>query len=94
MHPVEHHLDGRDIPLGPRLRNEPPESVRPVMPGRADCEGLLLLKQSIDADFIVTQGNLVDCGTFAGCLHRHEIDRALDLGVTFGSLSGWQAPEG
>jgi type I restriction-modification system DNA methylase subunit len=57
-------------------------------------QSLLLLKQSIDADTLVTQGGLVDAGSFVGALHRHDASQTLSLGITYGALDEWQAPEG
>jgi len=57
-------------------------------------QSLLLLKQSIGADTLVTQGGLVDAGSFVGALHRHDTTRALTLGISYGALDEWHAREG
>lgn len=57
-------------------------------------QSLLLLKQSIDADSLVTQGELTDAGSFLGALHRHEPNRVLSFGLTYGASDSWDMPDG
>jgi predicted ATPase len=52
-------------------------------------QSLLLLKQSIDAGTLVTQGQYTDAGSFLSLLHRHDAKRDLRLGITFGAIDRW-----
>lgn len=52
-------------------------------------QSLLLLRQSINANTLVTQGRATDAGSFLGLLHRHDPDRELRLGFTFGTVDRW-----
>jgi len=52
-------------------------------------QSLLLLKQSIDADTLVTQGQHTDAGSFLSLLHRHDAGREVSLGITFGAVDSW-----
>ncbi|HEY5182716.1 MAG TPA: DUF3696 domain-containing protein [Dermatophilaceae bacterium] len=82
--------DEQRIPLAPITLIYGPNSS-----GKSSLiQGLLLLKQSIDADTLLTQGALVDAGSFVGALHRHDTTGTLTLGITYGALDEWQAPEG
>ena len=57
-------------------------------------QSLLLLKQSLAANTLVTQGELTDAGSFVGALHRHDSERSLGIGLTFGALDRWEIPAG
>lgn len=50
-------------------------------------QALLLLKQSIGEDTLVTQGDSADVGSFGGIAHRHEA-RTVRFGLTFGAPPG------
>jgi type I restriction-modification system DNA methylase subunit len=82
--------DEQRVPLAPITLIYGPNSS-----GKSSLiQGLLLLKQSIDADDLVTQGKLVDAGSLVGALHRHETTRVLTLGITYGALDEWHSPDG
>jgi hypothetical protein len=57
-------------------------------------QALLLLKQSIEARTLVTQGELTDGGSFEGLVHRHDTDSELLIGVTYGALDRWTVDAG
>ncbi|WP_210493656.1 DUF3696 domain-containing protein [Patulibacter sp. SYSU D01012] len=57
-------------------------------------QSLLLLKQSLAAQSLVTQGELTDAGSFAGAVHRHDLDRTLSIGVEFGASDRWDVADG
>src|SRR3954470_1854904 len=57
-------------------------------------QSLLLLKQSLAAQSLVTQGELTDAGSFAGAVHLHDLDRTLTIGLAFGASDRWEVPEG
>lgn len=48
-------------------------------------QSLLLMKQSVGSAALAPSGQLVDLGSFASLVHRHETERELTLGLTFGS---------
>jgi predicted ATPase len=82
--------DEQRIPLAPITLIYGPNSS-----GKSSLiQSLLMLKQSIAADTLVTQGALVDAGSFVGALHRHDTTQVLTLGVTYGALDEWQAAKG
>ncbi|KAB1925785.1 DUF3696 domain-containing protein [Micromonospora noduli] len=56
-------------------------------------QALLLLKQSMAYEGMITQGPLVDVGGFAGVVHRHTAD-GVGLGFTYGALPSWLPPGG
>ncbi|MBY0287276.1 MAG: DUF3696 domain-containing protein [Mycobacteriaceae bacterium] len=51
-------------------------------------QSVLLLKQSVDQPTLVTQGELIDIGSFGGVVHRHESNR-VRLGLQYGTLGSW-----
>jgi predicted RNA methylase len=51
-------------------------------------QSLLLLKQSIGAHGLVTQGPVTDVGGFSGVVHRH-VDERVELGFTYGVVPSW-----
>lgn len=51
-------------------------------------QSLLLLKQSMAAPRLVTQGEWADLGIFATAVHRHQTSRSIRVGVSFGSPPG------
>lgn len=55
---------------------------------------LLLLKQSLDAQSLVTQGELTDAGSFAGAIHLHDVAQTMKLGLAFGASDRWEIAEG
>jgi hypothetical protein len=57
-------------------------------------QSLLLLKQSLQAPTLITQGAYTDGGSFLGLLHRHELRRELHIGLSYGTLDRWQLPDG
>ena len=57
-------------------------------------QSLLLLKQSIEANTLVTQGELTDAGSFEGVVHRHDKRRSVGLGLTYGTLDRWDVVQG
>lgn len=57
-------------------------------------QSLLLIKQSLGLPTLVTQGSATDAGSFRGLIHRHETERPLRLGVTYGTLDRWAHPDG
>jgi SAM-dependent methyltransferase len=57
-------------------------------------QSLSLLRQSVGHRTLLTQGREIDAGSFTGLLHRHEEDRELRLGLTYGALERWADPEG
>lgn len=52
-------------------------------------QSLLLLKQSIEAEAIVTQGSYTDAGSFLGALHLHDTQRSMEFGLSYGSIEEW-----
>ena len=79
---------------GDRARPHHPD-LRPQLAGKSSLlQTLLLLKQSIRANTLVTQGDLTDAGSFSGLVHRHQTDRTLTLGVTYGAIDRWDIPAG
>lgn len=54
-------------------------------------QSLLVLKQSIRSATLVTQGSVVDAGSFEGLLHRHDTTRPLELGFTYGPAPHYEA---
>lgn len=52
-------------------------------------QSILLLKQSVKDNRFVTQGDLTDAGSFEGLVHKHELDRHIGVGLTFGSIEEW-----
>jgi hypothetical protein len=57
-------------------------------------QSLSLLRQSVAHRTLLTQGREIDAGSFSGLLHRHEEDRELRLGLSYGALERWADPEG
>lgn len=51
-------------------------------------QSLLLLKQSIEADRLITQGQIANLGSFNGLVHRHN-DQPVTLGIEYGALPAW-----
>ncbi|WP_406071149.1 DUF3696 domain-containing protein [Micromonospora sp. NBC_01638] len=56
-------------------------------------QALLLLKQSLAHEKMITQGPLADVGGFAGVVHRHNA-AGIGLGFVYGALSSWLPPGG
>ncbi len=82
--------DEQRVPLAPITLIYGPNSA-----GKSSVlQTLLLLKQSVAANSLVTQGTLTDAGSFTGAIHRHELGRTLKLGLSFGSSERWDIPEG
>jgi predicted ATPase len=52
-------------------------------------QSLLLLAQSHRASSLMLQGESTDAGSFAGLLHRHDRERTLGLGASFGATASW-----
>lgn len=48
-------------------------------------QALILLRQSLPTTTLAVSGPLVDLGSFHGLVHRHELDREVSIGVSFGS---------
>ena len=55
-------------------------------------QSLLLLKQSIESDRLITQGQIANLGSFSGIVHRHN-DQPVHLGIEYGAVPSW-IPEG
>jgi predicted ATPase/type I restriction-modification system DNA methylase subunit len=51
-------------------------------------QSLLLLKQSLASDALVTQGSLLNVGGFRGLVHRHA-DEPVSITFTYGTLPTW-----
>ena len=51
-------------------------------------QSLLLLKQSSEADRLITQGQTANLGSFNGLVHRHN-DQPVTLGIAYGALPAW-----
>ncbi|MFC7497071.1 MULTISPECIES: DUF3696 domain-containing protein [unclassified Nocardioides] len=51
-------------------------------------QSLLLVKQSLAADALVTQGSLLNAGGFRGLVHRHG-DKPVSIALTYGTLPTW-----
>jgi tRNA1(Val) A37 N6-methylase TrmN6 len=51
-------------------------------------QSLLLLKQSVDSDFLITQGAITDVGGFRGVTHLHQSD-SIEFGLTYGVIPDW-----
>lgn len=51
-------------------------------------QSLLLLKQSTEADRLITQGQIANLGSFNGLVHRHN-DQPVTLGIAYGTLPAW-----
>ena len=87
---VKAFADPQDIELAPITLIYGPNSA-----GKSTLlQTLLLLKQSLGANTLVTQGDLTDAGSFEGFVHRHDTKRTVRIGVTFGSLDRWDIPDG
>lgn len=56
-------------------------------------QSLLLLKQSVDRDHLVTQGAWADVGNFQGVSSGHR-NEDIELGLEYGSLASWIPEEG
>lgn len=56
-------------------------------------QSLLLLKQSVRHQVLITQGEHVDVGSFGGLVHRHK-DVPVRLGIEYGTLGDWIASTG
>ncbi|QOR69383.1 DUF3696 domain-containing protein [Ruania alkalisoli] len=56
-------------------------------------QSLLLLKQSLGSDALVTQGPLLNVGGFRGLVHRHA-DEPVKMTLTYGTLPAWIRAEG
>lgn len=56
-------------------------------------QSLLLLKQSVASDALITQGPLLNVGGFRGLIHRHA-DEPVKVKLTFGVLPAWIPAEG
>lgn len=56
-------------------------------------QSLLLLKQSVDRDHLVTQGAWADVGNFQGVSSGHRM-ADIELGLEYGSLASWIPEEG
>ena len=52
-------------------------------------QSLLLMKQSIGAASLVTQGAVTDAGSFTGALHRHDPESGMAFRLMFGSNESW-----
>lgn len=52
-------------------------------------QALTLLKQSLHESRFTTQGDLADAGSYEGLVHKHQADRSIGLGITFGALEEW-----
>ncbi|WP_461163596.1 DUF3696 domain-containing protein [Arthrobacter sp. R4-81] len=48
-------------------------------------QAIQLLRQSLPEDCLVTQGQHTDAGSFRTCVHNHDVDRAIHIGLTFGN---------
>lgn len=51
-------------------------------------QSLLLLKQSLASDALVTQGSLLNVGGYRGLVHRHA-DEPVSIALTYGTLPTW-----
>jgi tRNA1(Val) A37 N6-methylase TrmN6 len=51
-------------------------------------QALLLLKQSVDSTFLITQGPTTDVGGFRGIAHLHRSD-PIKFGLTYGVIPDW-----
>lgn len=51
-------------------------------------QSLLLLKQSLDSDALVTQGSMINVGGFKGLVHGHA-DEEVGIAFTYGVLPSW-----
>ena len=56
-------------------------------------QSLLLLKQSLASDALITQGSLLNVGGFRGLVHRHASE-PVQVALTYGTLPAWIPPEG
>lgn len=56
-------------------------------------QSLLLLKQSLASEALITQGTLLNVGGFRGLVHRHG-DQPVKVGLTYGTLPAWIPADG
>ncbi|MHA6751534.1 DUF3696 domain-containing protein [Dermacoccus nishinomiyaensis] len=81
--------DGTEVPLAPLTMVYGPNSS-----GKSSLiQSLLLLKQSLDHPYLLTQGTVADVGSFAGVRNRHEAE-AVTFSVEFGAPVWNLPPEG
>lgn len=79
-------VDETEVPLGNLTLVYGPNSS-----GKSSLiQSLLLLKQSLDADHLVTQGPYCDVGSFTGIRNKHDAP-SVGFGVTFGAPV-WDLP--
>lgn len=81
--------ESTEIPLAPLTLLYGPNSA-----GKSSViQALLLLKQSRKSSRLVTQGPLVNVGSYRGVVHGHA-DTSLDISLTYGALPQWLSTEG
>lgn len=48
-------------------------------------QAIQLLRQSLPGESLITQGQHTDAGSFKTCVHNHDIDKTIHIGLTFGN---------